>query len=107
MEVHDCVKENKNCNCEADQCLFFVLAARIGVFISMGCLSWTWYSHHITFMCNIYPLIPHFYIAKLGYAGAYLFSLCLLQNIDCGYSLEPARRLFHIFVAGHVFVMFV
>ena len=42
--------------------------------------------------CNIYPLIPHFYIAKLGYAGVYLFFLFLLQNIDCGYSLEPPRR---------------
>ena len=38
------------------------------------------------------PLIPHFNIAKLGYAGVYLFFLFLLQNIDCGYSLEPPRR---------------
>ena len=42
--------------------------------------------------CNIYPLEPHFYIAKLGYAGVYLFFLFLFQNIDCGYSLEPPRR---------------
>ena len=42
--------------------------------------------------CNVYPLEPHFYIAKLGYAGVYLFFLYLLQNIDCGYSLEPPRR---------------
>ena len=42
--------------------------------------------------CNVYPLIPHFYIAKLGYAGVYLFFLFLLKNIDCGYSLEPPRR---------------
>ena len=42
--------------------------------------------------CNIYPLKPHFYIVKLGYAGVYLFFLFLLQNIDCGYSLEPPRR---------------
>ena len=42
--------------------------------------------------CNEYPLNPHFYIAKLGYAGVYLFFLFLLQNIDCGYSLEPPRR---------------
>ena len=42
--------------------------------------------------CNKYPLIPHFSIAKLGYAGVYLFFLLLLQNIDCGYSLEPPRR---------------
>ena len=41
---------------------------------------------------NVYPLKPHFYIAKLGYAGVYLFFLFLLQNIDCGYSLEPPVR---------------
>ena len=41
--------------------------------------------------CNVYPLEPHFYIAKLGYAGVGLFFLFLLQNIDCGYSLEPPR----------------
>ena len=34
----------------------------------------------------IYTPLPHFYIAKLGYAGVYLFFLFLLQNIDCGYS---------------------
>ena len=33
------------------------------------------------------PLIPYFYIVKLGYAGVYLFFLFLLQNIDCGYLL--------------------
>ena len=42
--------------------------------------------------CNVYPLEPHFYIAKLGYAVVYLFFLFLLQNIDCGYPLEPLRR---------------
>ena len=42
--------------------------------------------------CNVYPHEPHFYIAKLGYTGVYLFFLFLLQNIDCGYSLEPHRR---------------
>ena len=41
---------------------------------------------------NVYPLEPHFYIAKQGYAGVYLFFLFLLQNIDYGYSLEPPRR---------------
>ena len=42
--------------------------------------------------CNVYPLEPHFYIEKLGCAGVYLFVLFLLQNIDCGYSLEPPHR---------------
>ena len=41
---------------------------------------------------NMYPLKPHFYIVKLGFAGVYLFFLFLLQNIDCGYSLEQPRR---------------
>ena len=39
--------------------------------------------------CNIYPLKPHFYTVKVGFAGVYLFFLFLLKNIDCGYSLEP------------------
>ena len=43
-------------------------------------------------LCNVYPFEPHFYIAKLGYAWVYLFFLFLLQNIDCGYSLEPPRQ---------------
>ena len=30
---------------------------------------------------SVYPFEPHFYIAKLGYAGVYLFYLFLLQNI--------------------------
>ena len=42
--------------------------------------------------CKVYPLKPQFYIVKLGYAGVYLFFLFLLQNIDCGYSLEPPSR---------------
>ena len=46
----------------------------------------------ITCPCNVYPLEPRFYIAKLGYAGVYLFFLFLLQNIDCGYSFEPPCR---------------
>ena len=43
--------------------------------------------------CNVYPLEPHFYIAKLGYTGVNLFFLFLLQNIDCGYSFEPPQRV--------------
>ena len=42
--------------------------------------------------CNLYPLIPNFYIAKLGYAGVCLFFLFLIQNIECGYLLEPPQR---------------
>ena len=45
--------------------------------------------------CNEYLLIPHFYTAKLGYAGVYLFSLFLLQNMDCGYSGEAVLTCTH------------
>ena len=38
------------------------------------------------------PLIPQFYIVKLGFTGYALFFLFLLENIDYGYSLEPPRR---------------
>ena len=46
-----------------------------------------------TCLCNEYPLKPHFYIVKLGYAGVYLSFLFLLQNINCGYSLERPCRV--------------
>ena len=48
-------------------------------------------NHQETCPYNVYPFEPHFYIAKLGNAGVYLFFLFLLKNIDCGYSLEPPR----------------
>ena len=40
--------------------------------------------------CNEYPPPPkpYFYKVKLGFAGVYLFFLFLVQNINCGYSLE-------------------
>ena len=38
------------------------------------------------------PLQPHIYIVKLGFIGVYIIFLILLNNIDCGYSLEPPRR---------------
>ena len=43
---------------------------------------------HVSVM--YYPLNPTF-IQQNGYAGVYLFFLFLLQNIECGYSLEPSR----------------
>ena len=51
------------------------------------------YRNHITKTspCNEHPLTPHFYIVKLGFTGVYIFSYFLLQNIDCGYSLEPPQ----------------
>ena len=44
-----------------------------------------------TFPCNVYPIEPYFYIVKMGYAGVYLFFVFLLQNLDCGYMLEPPQ----------------
>ena len=44
-----------------------------------------------TCLCNEYPLKPHFYIVKRVCRGIPIF-LFSLQNIDCGYSLEPSRR---------------
>ena len=51
-----------------------------------------WVHIRKTCPCNEYHLGNHFYIEKLGFKGVYLFFLFLLQNIDCGYSLEPPRR---------------
>ena len=48
---------------------------------------------HVRELDDVYPLEPNSYIAKLGYAGVYLFFLFLLSNIDCGYSLEPPRLI--------------
>ena len=44
-------------------------------------------------MPNVNPLNLHFHLVKLGLTGIdIIFFLCLLENIDCGYSLEPPRR---------------
>ena len=49
----------------------------LGDSVRGGILSYTPRKHVITKTCpcNVYPLEPHFYIAKLGYAGVYLFFL--------------------------------
>ena len=41
-----------------------------------------------TCLYNFDPLKTHFNIIKLGFTGYTLFFLILLENIDCGYSLE-------------------
>ena len=43
-------------------------------------------------------LESNFYIEKLGFAGVYLSFLFWLQNIDCGYSLEPPHTHKHCIV---------
>ena len=45
-----------------------------------------------TYLYNVDPLKPHFYIVRLGFTGVYIIFLISAQNIDCGYSLEPPRR---------------
>ena len=45
-----------------------------------------------TCLYNFDPLKPHFFTVKLGFTGVYIIFLILLENIDCGYSLEPPRR---------------
>ena len=44
-----------------------------------------------TRLYNFDPLKPHFNIVKLGFTGVYIIFLISVQNIDCGYSLEPPR----------------
>ena len=46
-------------------------------------------SHHLY---NIDPHKPHFYNVIQGFTGVNIIFLFLLQNINCGYSLEPPRR---------------
>ena len=59
---------------------------------SSGSSGWDFkFIIRITCLCYVYLLIPHFYVAKLGYTRVYLFFLFLLQNLDCGYSLEPSH----------------
>ena len=45
-----------------------------------------------TCLYNFDPLKPHFYIVKLGFTGVYIIFLIFVQNLDCGYSLDPPRR---------------
>ena len=47
----------------------------------------------ITHSCNFDPLTP-FYIVKLGCTGVNIIFLFLLQNIDCGYSLDPPHNMY-------------
>ena len=51
-----------------------------------------------SYLYNFDPIKPNFYIVKLRLQGYTLFFLFLLKNIDCGYSLEPPRRVPTIYV---------
>ena len=37
-----------------------------------------------TFLYNVDPLKPHFYIVKLGFSGVYIIFVISAKNIDCG-----------------------
>ena len=114
--------------------LLFYLFSFFGLYVGYFRLIFV-YCHYITKTClyNFYPPKPHFYIVKLGFTGVDIIFLISIQNIDCGYSLEPPRRgggsneypqsmfwaeiflseIFHflvvnfsVFLNRHVFVMF-
>ena len=51
-----------------------------------------WIAITKTCLYNFDPLKPHFYRVKLGFTGLYIIFLISVQNIDCGYPLEPPRR---------------
>ena len=61
-------------------CLLIMYCSTIIVYITKTCLY------------NIDSLKPHFYIVKLGFTGVCIIFLILLENIDCGYSLEKPHR---------------
>ena len=47
-----------------------------------------------TYLYNVDPLKPQFYIVKMGFTRVYIIFLISALNIDCGYSLElPQRQL--------------
>ena len=78
-------RANKECSEEAVHPrgrikVFSVLSRAVDVFITK------------TRLYNFDPLKPHFYIVKLGFIGVYIIFLILLQDIECGCSLEPPRR---------------
>ena len=84
--------------CIADLRLFFAQAkiqfSRNVAHIVLFCFKIYFYAH-VGVKFNLI-IMPHFYIAKLGYAGVFLLFLFLLQKIDCGYSLELPREAVEI-----------
>ena len=67
---------------------------------SVNVPKYYWTVPTITKTClnNFDSLKPNFYIVKMGFTGNTLFFLFLLKHIDCGYSLEPPRRVPTIYV---------
>ena len=48
--------------------------------------------HQENMFIKCIPRKTPLFAVKLGFAGLNLFFSPLIQNIDCGYSLEPPRR---------------
>ena len=82
---------------------YMSLRTSINYFLTSSVMYYTYgdYDRRISFkvllitktcLYSFDPLKPHFYIVKLGFTGVYIIFLILLENIDCGYSLEPPRR---------------
>ena len=69
--------------------------ATTALIINIG-VSTQYWGCHVTTCKHVHamitPLIPYFYMVKMGLTGVHLFFLCLIQDIDCGYSLESPRR---------------
>ena len=73
--------------CPRNGCILFIITRGLflwspkkGVTMRLTCrhinhIRCRYMSIRKTCPCNIYPGKPHFYIAKLGYAGVYLFFL--------------------------------
>ena len=60
------------------KCLLHYPLQLIGVFCCFFGKVITLFAIRITRPCDKYPLIPHFYIVKLGFRGVYIIFLFLL-----------------------------
>ena len=67
-----------------------VLLRLIWIYIVCQCIFYEPLGINImkTRLYSFYPLKPHFYTVKLGFAWVYINFLISAQKIDCGYSLE-------------------
>ena len=96
----------------------FLLLIIVAFFVNIAChFNSTTSQKHIYIILT--PLTQFLYSKTGVYNGYSLFFLFLLKNIDCGYSLEPPRRIsellsknfqflvvkFSIYLNGRVFVM--
>ena len=71
-----------------DTCVGLILKKALSPF-GLACMRRSLSGKHVRVMYTPYYPTYTVYVVKLGYTGVYLFFVCLIQNIDCGYSLEP------------------